>query len=304
MKFLVTGANGFIGKALTLSLLKDGHIVYAVTTDSTSFDNIRDNKLFVLTCFFDQYNSIADLVGTDIDCVIHLAWAGLSGASAYDVTLQTTNVLATSVLVDQIIKLKAKKFVFVSSMNTLEIRDMLAHPESHNPRPVSVHVASKINAEIVARTKCYQNNIEFNTALLAMVYGENNHSKMITNIVINNLLKGISPKLITGNNVYDLVYVSDVVSGLKTIAEKGKNKKTYYVGHSENKTFRELFTKIGEIVNPKIVLLFGEFPDDNAINFDLVDRTLLTKDTGWKPEADFEKSILSTANWIKFHYEK
>lgn len=299
MNLLVTGANGFIGKALVINLLRKGHNVFAVVTDKNDMNDIECDNLKVYELFFENYNDISKLVNVEIDTCFHFAWAGLCGAPAADVELQLKDVKATYDLLNQIIKLKCKKFIMASTMNTLEIRQLIAKPLEHNPRKVSIHVASKINAEVIARTICYENHIKFNEALIAMAYGPHNMSRMIPNVIISKLLRGEEPKLVPGNNLYDIVYIDDIVSAMMVINEKGTDRQSYYVGHNDSRTFKDIFTEIGRIVNPTVKLRFGEFPEDNRIDYSLIDRALLTKETGWVPNAVFDESVIKTANWIR-----
>jgi len=299
MNILITGANGFIGKALTKAMLKNGHTIFALVTKADDMKDISMEKLHVIELFFDDYNKISTLVNCKIDIAYHFAWSGLCGDSAKDVKIQLANVLATSILIEQLHQIGVKKIVLASTMNTLEARDMLADPLHHNPRGISIHVASKINAEIVARTLCQQYSIMYNEGLIAMAYGEQNYSKMIPNIAISSLIDKKPLKLISGNNLYDMVYITDIVTAFIAIGLKGINKQTYYIGHEDLKTFKDIFVRIGFLVSPNTKLVFGAFPEDNLLNFNLVDRSLLTKDTGWIPTANFDDSILSTAAWIK-----
>jgi len=299
MKILVTGANGFIGKALTKELLRQGHIVFAFVTNLNEMKDIECENLKSFKLLFEDYYKISTLIMDNIDTCFHFAWAGLCGFSASDVELQLSDVKATYELLNQIIKLNCKKFIMASTMNTLEVRQLIADPLKHNPRKVSIHVASKINAEIIARVVCFDNHIQFNEAIIAMAYGPNNMSKMIPNVIISKLLKGEEPKLVPGNNLYDIVYIDDIVSAMIAINEKGVDKQSYYVGHDDNRTFKDIFSEVGIIVNPNIKLRFGEYPEDNSIDYSLIDRKLLTKDTGWVPTAVFENSIKETVKWIQ-----
>lgn len=304
MNVLITGANGFIGKELTKKMLNDGHKVYAVVNNKKDMFDIANDNLKVIELLFEKYNLIAENVNCSIDIAYHLAWDGLSGSKAKDVELQLCNVLATYVLFEQLKKIETKKIVFASSMNTLEVYSYLKCPLDYNPRGVYIHVASKINAEIVLRTLCSEASIQFNSAVIAMAYGENNKSGMIINMVISSLLNGVSPKLISGNNVYDILYVKDIANGLYSIGTYGVNTKSYYVGHNWGKTFKNIIEEIRDIVNPSVELLFGSVLGDNHIDFSYINRDELMIDTGWKPSFDFKESIVNTANWIKLNYTK
>ena len=299
MNVLITGANGFIGKSLTKEFLSRGDKVYAIVTNKEEMNDIACNNLKVYELFFEDYNKIAELVKDEINLSYHFAWAGLVGAQAQDVELQAKNIIATSTLVNELVKLHTKKIVFASTMNTLELRSLIANPRQNKARGVLIHVASKLNADVIARTLCEKNNIEFNDGIIAMAYGENNKSKMIPNVIMYSLINNIEVNLVEGKHLYDMVYISDIVSAFVAIGTKGKNKESYYIGHNDNRTFKDIIESIRDVLNPTQQLNFGVYKEDNNIDYSLIDRSLLTKDTGWKPTADFKESIISTANWIK-----
>ena len=299
MNILITGANGFIGKSLTKAILNRGDSVYAIVTNKDEMKDIASPRLFVFELFFENYDKIPELVKEPIDIAYHFAWAGLCGAPAQDVKLQVSNIVATSTLIEGLAKLHTKKAVFASTMNTLELRSLIANPTKVAPRGVSIHVSSKMNADIIARTLCHKYGIMFNDGLIAMAYGENNKSKMIPNVIMYSLINNKEINLVEGNNPYDMVYVSDIVNAFIAIGEKGKNAQSYYIGHNDQRTFKDIICAIRDILNKDQKLNFGVYKEDNCLDYSLIDRSLLTKDTGWKPEADFKESILKTAKWIK-----
>ena len=261
--------------------------------------DISCSNLFVFELLFENYNRISELVNKPIDLAYHFAWAGLCGESAQDVKLQVSNIVATSTLIENLSKLNTKKVVFASTMNTLELRSLIANPTKVAPRGVSIHVSSKMNADIIARTLCHKYGIQFNDGLIAMAYGENNKSKMIPNVIMYSLINKKEINLVEGNNLYDMIYISDIVNAFIAIGEKGKASQSYYIGHNDKRTFKDIICSIRDVLNKNQQLNFGVYKEDNNLDYSLIDRSLLTKDTGWKPEADFNKSILNTAKWIK-----
>ena len=132
-----------------------------------------------------------------------------------------------------------------------------------------------------------------------MPYGENNYSKQLVNIVINSLNNGISPKLVEGNNLYDLVYIQDIVEALIAIGEKGKNIKEYYVGHRNLKSFKEWMTEIRDSIAPEVELRFGEYKDNQQIDYSKIDLNALYNDTGWECHYELKEKIINTSHWVK-----
>lgn len=151
---------------------------------------------------------------------------------------------------------------------------------------------------MLCKTLAYQNGIDFNTAILASVYGEGDRSQMIQNVLIRALQRGESPKLASGENLYDWIYVEDVVSALIAACEQGKANKTYYVGHQELQTFEYLVTHTRDIVAPDVPLKFGTLQDKTVTDYTLIDREALYQDTGFVCRADFETSIQNTSKWL------
>lgn len=299
MNILVTGANGFIGKAFVKNQLSIGNRVFAIVSNKSEMDDIDNINLISIQLMFDEYEKISKLVNEEIDIAYHFAWSGLYGSEAKNINCQLSSISATLKLLIELKKLNTKKIVFASTMNTIELRNLLTYPTEYKTRGVHVHVSAKIMASIVARNYCEENRIDFNEGIIAMAYGENNHSRMITNVFIYSLLNGIKPKLVEGNNQYDIIYIDDIVSAMNAIGTKGINKKSYYIGHNWNKTFKEIFSEIRDILSPNQELTFGDYPDDNKIDFSIINRSELFNDTGWTASTPFVESIIKTAKWIK-----
>ena len=135
-----------------------------------------------------------------------------------------------------------------------------------------------------------------------MPYGENNYSKQLVNVVISSLINGISPKLVEGNNTYDLVYIGDIVNAFIAIGTKGINQKEYYIGHRALKTFKEWMIEIRDIFAPEIQLNFGEYKDKQNIDYSMIELNSLYEDTKFECQADFKETIQQTAEWVKNNF--
>ena len=105
--------------------------------------------------------------------------------------------------------------------------------------------------------------------------------------------------MVEGKNIYDLVYIGDIVDAFIAIGERGKNQREYYVGHRKLKTFRELIIDIRNIIAPNVELKFGEYEDYQNIDYSMINLEALYNDTGFECKADFEKTIKDTAKWVK-----
>lgn len=296
---VVTGATGFIGRALTKRLVESGVAVFAIGQNKGKLADLDQMEgvtaLEAVSC---PDSTAYDCIPCGIDVFFHCAFTGGFGReSLKNYTLQLKNTELACDAVSQAAKMSAGRFVFVSTVNTVELRTFIGN-EAFCPRGTCIYAAGKLAAELIGKTIAYSDNMLFCTALIAMPYGEGNTAATLPNVVIKQLLSGIHPKLIEGKNKYDLVYVDDVARGLQAIGESGKNFRDYYVGHRELLTFRNWIEKIRDVLAPDMELTFGEYPDEPALDYSLLDLNALYDDTGFTCSADFEDSIRKTAEWV------
>lgn len=301
---IITGAGGFIGGALTEKLLSMGIHVTAVDVDKNKLlQKFKHPNISFVEASFQDYSNLHKLIDQPANVFYHFAWQGVFGDSFKDYELQLNNTKYSCMALESAIKIGCEKFVFSATSNEYEIKKYLFKESMLNPRYTCIYSTSKLAAELICKTLAYQKGIKYNSGLIAMAYGENNHSLMLPNVLIKQLLQGKEPKLIEGNTSYDMIYINDIVEAFYRIGESGQNLKSYYVGHRQLRTFREIITEIRDILAPDIELKFGEYPDNMDIDYSLVDLEALYNDTGFECKADFRDSILKTAEWIKANAE-
>lgn len=297
---VITGASGFLGGALSLRLLKKGVKVYGVGTNEKNFSVFREFENFVpIIADFSNYSTLAERIPEqNFDVFYHFAWQGVFGDFFKDYTLQLQNARYACEALTQAKRLNSKKFVLAGTYNEFEVKGFM-DDILYQPRFTCIYASAKLVSELMCRTLAYQNGISYNAGLVCMVYGENNYSEMLPNIVLRQLIKGEAPRLIKGDNYYDLVYIDDVAAAFEAIGEKGINHKSYYIGHRNLCTFKELLCDIRDIVNPDVNLHFGAFQDTASMDYSRIDLDALYNDTGFECRSDFTESILKTVEWLK-----
>ena len=300
-KVIITGASGFIGKALTKKLLDEGITVYAVVrnklklTDFAHYDNLK-----IIECEMNNYKTLNEkILDKNFDVFFHLAWDGVFGNEFLNYDKQLKNVIFTCDAFNNAILLNCKKFIFMSTVGRYEVCEYI-NKNMLNLRISAIYGMSKLTAEIILKTLANKNkNIQLNVICPAIVYGENNNSKMLPNILIENFIQNNVPKLVYGNFLYDWIYVNDVIDGCINVDKLGKNGKTYYLGHRNLKTFKNIVIEVKNIIAPNLKLKFGDYPDGDLIDYSKIDLEACYIDTGFEAKADFKESILKTAEWIK-----
>lgn len=296
---VVTGSGGFIGGAVTDLLLREGFTVYGVDISEKAHARHtgRDNYVPV-TADFTQYGRLCEHIPEGAEIFYHFAWQGVFGEAFRDYRLQLSNAASAGDAIREAAKIGCKKFVFAGTMNEYEM-DEYIKSDYFEPRYTYVYSVSKQAAEAVCKTLAYNLNIEYNCGRIAMAYGEHNRSMMVPNVVMMNLLNNIPCKLVEGSNLYDMIYIDDIARAFYAIGEKGVNMKSYYVGHRQIGTFRELMASIADILNPCCPLQFGAYPEGKTgVDYKNIDTEALYRDTGFECKSDFRESILKTADWI------
>lgn len=301
-KVIITGAGGFIGGALTKYFLEKGVTVYGVDIDRKKMSSYADYENFIsISSGFSEYSHLSEIIkDNDIDVFYHFAWqGGMGGAIFKNYEMQINNAKYACIAMEQAIKIGCKKLVFAGTMNEYEM-DSYIKVDYFEPRYTYIYSAAKQLSEAICKTLAFNNGIEFCAGRIAMAYGEGNPHKNLPNVVIKNLISNTPCKLIEGNDLYDMVYIDDIVRAFEAIGERGKNMKSYYIGHRKITTFRNIIEKIAEILNPDCPLLFGEYPDvPSGVDYANIDLNALYNDTGFECKADFEESIKRTSECLK-----
>lgn len=297
---VVTGANGFIGKRLVRRLLDRGATVYGVGFHFSENDFDTDH-FFPIELEFQHYLQMAELIPEkEIDMFYHFAWGGgFERDTLKDYKLQLENAKAAGDAVMSAIQMKAKRFVYAGTVNEVETQQFINSFENFRTRPTCIYAAAKLTSELICRTLAQEHQLHYCAGLIPMIFGEGNHSKQLVNIVLDNLLRGKEPKLIEGNNQYDLVYVEDVARAFQAIGENGVDGKRYYIGHRELQTFRQWMEQIRDTVSPEINLRFGEYQDPLDLDYSLLDLDELYRDTGFECQECFSKRMREYAEWFK-----
>ena len=296
---VITGVGGFFGSHLCRRLLAQGVIVYGVDVVEKAHEQFACPNYHPITASFEEYDRLHEHVNEPVDVFFHFAWAGgLLQEAFWNYELQLSNAKFACDAYMQAVKMGAKRFVNAGTNNQIEIRQFLRATD-YTPRGTTIYATAKIAAELMIRTLSEKYDTEYMGTMIPMPYGDGNRSMQLVDVLTLSLLKGQSPALIEGNNLYDMVYVEDIIGALIVIAEKGVAGRSYYIGHRKLQTFRQWAEAIRDIVNPDVVLRFGEYKDPLNMDYSVIDTDLLYKDTGYECNSDFRKTILETIEWMK-----
>jgi len=247
MRYMVTGANGFVGRHLTHMLLEQGHTVHALVRGQVSHSGIRHAQYVPFTGDICHPQSILPAVA-GCDGIFHTAayakpWA--KDASLY----HRVNVEGTQHVLDAAVQAGIQKVVCTSSAGIFGISNGTPVNES------SVRTAPYYNA--YERSKAAADQLAFTYAASGpevvivaptRIFGPAPiHTLQAVNIMIFQYLfngwRFIPGK---GSQIANYIYVTDVTAGLMAAMQHGKNGEYYILG-GDNYSIQSFFEILSRV---------------------------------------------------------
>lgn len=297
-KVIITGANGFIGGALTKELVSNGIKVIALDMEGHT-DHLPDSS-FVSFYPFDlsQAEKIEEIIcDRDIDTFYHLAWAGSAGLARADTSLQLKNAQWTVECLKLAKKLGCVRFVNAGSIMELETIKA-AFKEENKPGLGYIYGSGKLAAHTMCKSVAADIGIDLIWAMITNAYGVGERSPRMVNTTIQKCILGEAPQFTTGTQNYDFVYIDDVARAFRLIGENGKPFCEYLIGSSHAKPLKEFLLEMKEAIAPDLNFIFGDIPF-TGVNLSLedFDCSKTEKDTKFKAQVSFAEGCRRTRDW-------
>lgn len=151
MNLLISGANGFVGKALNNTLLNHGHHISHI-----------------------QRDRLSSLPSLHYDCLIHLAGrAHVMHETTNDIyqAYREVNVYYTLKIVSLAQSLGIKRFIFLSSIKVNGETSQRPLTESDAPAPLDAYGQTKLEAELLLKEFCAEHQMELVIIRPPLIYG-------------------------------------------------------------------------------------------------------------------------------------
>ena len=256
MKVLLTGATGFIGKALVAELIQQNfHISIIVRQKTNLFPD--EVKQFVVGDFESNPDFSTSLA--EIDCVIHLAGRAhvidKAKASLLD-EFRKVNTELTLNLAKQAVTARVERFIFLSSIRVNGNQNTQPFLEIDIPNPQEPYAISKYEAEQGLINLAKNSNLEVVIVRPPLVYGNNvpgNFGRLVqwagSRIILPLPLGAV-------NNARTLIAIDNLVSFIITctLHPKAANE-VFLISDDDNLSTTQLLKKIAKAFNKKALLL-------------------------------------------------
>jgi dTDP-glucose 4,6-dehydratase len=306
MKWLVTGACGFIGSNFVRMLLEKGEEVCVV--DLLTYAGDRENIAGLDVEF--MHVDIADPLFMEVavkdvkpDIVVNFA-----AESHVDRSIESSadfihsNINGVAVLLDLALK-HGFKLVQVSTDEVYGSVEQQGMPftEDMPLYPNSPYSASKASADLLVMSYVHTHKIDATITRCSNNYGPFQHpEKMMPKCIINSFTGEDIPLYGDGLNVRDWIYVEDHCEGIyiASIAENTKGQIYNFGGHHRI-TNRQLVTDIlnaagGTEDQVKMV----EDRKGHDRTYEVLTRKA-REQLNWFPQVEFEEGLNRTIEWYK-----
>ena len=270
MEILVTGSAGFIGSALTISLLELGYNVTGIDNHNDNLYNprLKDDRLqrhLNHTHYEHVRGDITDsklikdiFKNKSFDAVINLAAeAGVRNSIEHPKRYLGSNIDGFLNILEACKVYKIKHLVYASSSSVYGLNANLPYSTQESTgHPVSLYAATKRTNELMAHTYSHLFGLKTTGLRFFTVYGPWDRPDMALQKFTGSILSGESIKLFNkGNHGRDFTYIEDIVNGIiKVLTTKIK-----YNNIKKNEKMREDVSsapwKIYNIGNGRLVSL-------------------------------------------------
>jgi UDP-glucuronate 4-epimerase len=297
MRYVVTGAAGFIGSTLARTLGSQGHDVVGVDAFTDYYDvaEKEENATGLDVRRLDLVETVLDLDG--VDGVFHLA--GQPGVRSFGEAFPSYvrgNVLATQHVFEACAR-AGVRVVFSSSSSVYGDTEAYPTPEDAEPRPISPYGVTKLTGEHLAYAYARAFGLDAVVLRYFTVYGPRQRPDMFFRRVCELLLADGTFEIYgTGEQSRSFTYVDDAVAATIAAMERAPRAAVLNVGGGEEATMLESIALLERVSGRTLdVRHVGAAKGD--VSRTSADVARIAELVGWSPETSLERGLGEMWSW-------
>ena len=306
-RVLVTGADGFLGSALSTALVAQGakvvagvgprkhisrlaHIEKDITVIANDLTNVGDAMKIVADSAPDILFHAAAVVSKDRDP------AHLDTIVSYSYSMARNIMTAT-------VEHEVSHAVHVG---TIEEYGAIPAPfrESDRACPISPYALGKLLATEHALYMGKTTHMRVNVVRPAAFFGPGQGFGSLIPNIVKAALAGEDFEMNKGEQLRDFVYIDDVIEGLVRVARSDLTGEIMNLGSSSPVTIKNVAEMTNAAMGSPIVIRFGAQPYrpfDPMSAF--LESTKAREKLGWEPRISIAEGIKKTVEWYRAHYK-
>jgi len=313
MKYLVTGAAGFIGSQIAKALLERGDEVIGLDCFLNYYPReIKEDRIKPLMDYrnieFIEDNILsADLqnIVDRADVVIHEA-AQPGVRSGWDDSFRSysrNNIEATQRLLEAAKNAGVKKFIYASSSSVYGNAEEIPTTENSPTRPICPYAVTKLAGEHLCNI--YWESFAFPVVILRhfTVFGPKPRPDMAHTIFSIAILTGKQINMFgDGEQSRGFTYVSDIVDATLTAADGQVVNETFNIGGGVTATMNEMIRILEEIIGKKAIVKYTESWKGDA-RHTYPDISKAERMLNYKPKVGLEEGLIEVVRSIREFYK-
>ncbi len=299
MRFLITGAAGFLGAPLANRLVEEGNMVVGLDDLSTGNPERLLPKVNLIRGDVNDRPKLWSLL-QEVDCVYHLAARVIVPESVlYPREYSQVNVGGTVSLMEAMRDVGVHRVVFISSGSIYGNQHTQPLKETARPNPRSPYAVSKLSAEYYVRTIGDLWGIETVCLRVFNAYGPGqrmppSYSPLIPHCLKQAVENGTIVVHGDGKQSRDYVYVDDVVNAMVIAATTPQaDHLIINVGSGVETSVNDLVKLVLEVTgrSPQIIRNLQHEGGPSRMRADL---TLAKSKLGYKPNVTLKEGLQQT----------
>jgi nucleoside-diphosphate-sugar epimerase len=297
MKYVVTGAAGFIGSHLAEALAACGHEVLGVDSFTDYYDPAlkEENAAGAEVARLDLAEDDLDLDG--VDGVFHLA--GQPGVRSFGDVFDdyVRRNLIASRRVFEVAAAAGVRVVFASSSSIYGDAERYPTREDAEPGPISPYGITKLGCEHLARAYAQGFGLDAVVLRYFTVYGPRQRPDMALARIVDALARGEQFELYgDGLQSRSFTYVADAVEATIAAMERATSGAVYNVGGGAEATMREVITTLEGVSGRTLELV--ELPAAAGdVRRTSADTTRIEGDLGWRATTSVADGLKAQWEW-------
>jgi UDP-glucuronate 4-epimerase len=297
MRYVVTGAAGFVGSHLAEALVAAGHDVVGIDCFTDYYDPAEkeENARGLDVRRLDLAETELELDG--VDGVFHLAaQAGVRSFGDVFPLYVRRNLVATQ-RVFETAAAAGVRVVFASSSSVYGEAEAYPTREDAVPRPISPYGITKLGCEHLARAYGVGFGLDAVALRYFTVYGPRQRPDMFFRRVCDALVTGSSFEIYgTGEQSRSFTEVGDAVAATVAAMERAPAGSVYNVGGGDEASMLEAIALL-ERISGRTLALRRVDAARGDVSRTKADVTRIREALGWEPATSLEDGLIRMWSW-------
>jgi len=293
MKFIVTGATGFIGLEVVRFLQEQGHTVYSVCRPNSPKVSLlpKDKNLKIVYAPISDYSSLHERI-TDADVFINLAWDGITREGRNYTDVQRNNISSALGAMSAAKTIGCKVFVETGSQAEYGIVDGLIS-ESTPCNPFSDYGKAKLALKEEASKYAEEIGIRYLHLRIFSVYGENDHPWAMVSSCTSKMLHDEDVELSSCLQKWNFLYVKDCAKQIVLLSEWAVNQMTtshevFNLASEDTRNLKSYIEEMYHLTGSSSNLFYGKVVPSYQVSLN-PDITKLKDTIGFVSDYDFSQ---------------